>query len=310
MLSGINAASEKFLQDLGRLQKRSERAQQQLTSGLKVQSAADAPDDISRLLGARAGLDMVQQVSLNLGRIKTEVDTAEGAMQNAVSLMERARALGSQGASNTLSKSSREQLANELGGILERLVAVSSTAVEGRYIFSGDNDQAAPYTIDLAVPKGVSTYQGASSTRLVADASGLEFSVAQTADEIFDSADDEKNVFLAVNGMRRALLAVDSPPDPPDPTIPTMAQALHNLGEAGLYLNTRLTRYGLAQNRVTESINTAAKLQLSLKAQIANIEEADLAAAALELSQTRTHLEAAFTARAQNPRRSLFDYMG
>ncbi|MBL8217289.1 MAG: hypothetical protein JNK87_41600 [Bryobacterales bacterium] len=310
MLSGINAATEKFLQDISRLQRRSEKAQQQLTSGLKVQSAADAPDDVSRLLGSRAALDMVEQVSINLGRVKTEVDTAEAAIGNAVSLLERARALGSQGASNTLGKSARTQLAGELEGVLERLVAVASTAVEGRYIFSGDNDQAAPYTVDLAVPKGVSTYQGSASTRRVADASGLEFSVAQTADEIFDSANDEQNIFLAVNGMRRALLAIDNPPDPPDPTIPTMEQALHNLGEAGVYLNTKLTTYGLQQNRVTESINAASKLQLSLKAQIANVEEADLAAAALELSQSRMHLEAAFTARAQNPRRSLFDYLG
>lgn len=310
MLNGLPPATEKFLQDLGRIGQRSERAQRQLSSGLKLARASDAPDDISRLLGSRSALEMVSQIQLNLGRVKTETDTAEAALQNGVKLLERARTLGSQGASGHQSKATRVQIAEELKGVLERLVAVAGTAVEGRYLFSGDTDQTVPYTVDLAVPKGVSAYQGSASTREIADASGLRFSVAQTADEIFDTSEETTNVFLAVNGIRRALLAVDSPPDPPDPTIPSLEQALANLGTAGVYLNQRLTSFGMVQNRVTDSIDAAAKLELSLKGQIANIEEADLAEAALELTNSRTHMEAAFAARAQAPRRSLFDYLG
>jgi flagellin-like hook-associated protein FlgL len=156
----------------------------------------------------------------------------------------------------------------------------------------------------------VSAYQGSASNRKVADANGLLFSTAQSADIIFDSADPELNVFGAVNGMRRALLAVDNPPDPPDPTIPAIAEALHRLDTAGRYLNQRLSTYGLIQNRVREALDGAAKLEISQRAQIAEIEEADLAQAAVELTQTRTNIEAALQARAANPRRSLFDVLG
>ncbi|MCC6390023.1 MAG: hypothetical protein IT167_05430, partial [Bryobacterales bacterium] len=218
MLNGLPPSAEKFLIDVNRLQRRNERAQQQITSGLKLSKVSDRPDDISRLLSARAGLDRVHQVQLNLGRVKVEADSAENALENAVSLVERARVLASQGSGGQQNASARTQVAGELQGILERLVSVASTAVEGRYIFSGDNDQVAPYGLDPAAPGGVTAYQGAASTRQVADASGLQFTVAQTADNIFDSADPETNVFQAVNGMRRALLAVDNPPDPPDPT--------------------------------------------------------------------------------------------
>ncbi len=190
------------------------------------------------------------------------------------------------------------------------MVAISSTAIEGRYLFSGDTDQTAPYQLDPAVPSGVTPYQGANSTRLVADASGLPFAVAQTAADIFDSPNPSENVFLAVNGMRRALLAVDNPPDPPDPTIPTLDQALTNLDTAGVFVNQKLASYGLVQNRVNESREAAARLELNLKQQIAGIEEADLAEAASELQQSRTALDAAFTVRAQLPRKSLFDYVG
>jgi flagellar hook-associated protein 3 FlgL len=310
VLTGLHPSAQRFLLDVERQQGRSERAQRQLTSGLKLSQVSDSPDDVSRLLSARAGLERTAQVQLNLGRVQTEVDTAEKSLQTAVELLERARVLGSQGASGHQTASTRAQVAAELEGVLERLVSTANVAVEGRYLFSGDADQVAPYSLDLIVPSGITPYQGSTSSRKISDASGLTFSVAMTADLIFDSANADENVFGAVNGMRRALLAVDNPPFPPDPTIPSLDEAIHNLGQAGLYLNQKLAGYGLMQNRVAEARDGASKLELSLRQQVANIEEADLAEAATELSQTKLGLDAAFQTRATTPRRSLFDYMG
>lgn len=310
MINGIPPSAERFLLDVQRHQRRLDKAQRELTSGLKLTRVSDAPEQVSRLLTARNGLERVEQVQLNLGRVKTEVDTAESALESAVSLVERARVLGAQGSSGHQDAGTRAQVAAELEGILERLVATANVAVEGRYLFSGDTDQTAPYVLDSAQPSGVSAYQGAASTRKVADSSGLTFSVGFTAELIFDSTNPDEKVFAAVNGMRRAILAVDNPPDPPDPTIPSLEEALHNLGSSSTYLNQRLATYGIIQNRVTESINAAAKLELSLKTQVANIEEADLAEAATEMTQARLQLDAAFQTRASTPRKSLFDYLG
>ncbi|MBL8173771.1 MAG: hypothetical protein JNK48_03830 [Bryobacterales bacterium] len=310
MITGLPASAERFLIDVERHQRRLDRAQRQLTSGLKLTRVSDAPDQVSRLLTARNGLERIEQTQLNLGRVKTEVDTAEKAVGNAVSLIERARVLGAQGSSGHQDAGTRAQVAAELEGILERLVATANVAVEGRYLFSGDTDQIAPYALDPLQPSGVSAYQGTISSRKVADASGLTFSVGFTAELIFDGPNPDEKVFAAVNGMRRAILAVDNPPDPPDPTIPSLEEALHNLGGASVYLNQRLATYGIIQNRVSESIDSAEKLELSLRTQVATIEEADLADAATELTQARLQLDAAFQTRANTPRKSLFDYLG
>jgi flagellar hook-associated protein 3 FlgL len=310
MIHGMPPSTERFLLDVSRIQKREERAQREITSGLKLQQVSDNPNAVTRLLDARAGLERVAQSRLNLGRVKVETDTAEKALAQAVEIMDKARALGTQGASGHQEASTRRHVAAELESLLERLVGVASTAVEGRHVFSGDTDQVRPYEIDLAVPSGVSAYQGAPSTRRIADHSGATFAVAQSADVIFESANPDENVFLAVNGLRRALLAVDDPPNPPDPTIPSIDTALANLNSASVYLNQHLAGFGLIQNRVDQSLEAAAKLELSLTAQISTIEEADLAESVSSLQQARTNLEAAFTARAQAPQRSLFDYLG
>lgn len=310
MLFGLTPSAESFLTDIDRLQKRFDRAERQLTSGFKLTRVSDGPDDVSRLLTARASLERAEQTELNLGRVKTEVDTAESSLGSAASLMDRARTLAAQGANGNQTAATRSHIASELQGILERLVSVANVSVEGRYLFSGDADQVAAYTLDDTQPSGVAAYQGTVATRQVADSTGLTFSVALTADVIFDSANPDEKIFEAVNGMRRALLAVDNPPTVPDPTIPTIDQALHNLGQSALYLNQQIATYGIYQNRVTDATDAANRLQLSLKQQVSSVEEADLAEAATELAESRTALEAAFTARSLNPRRSLFDYLG
>jgi flagellar hook-associated protein 3 FlgL len=310
MVSGLNPSSENFLLNLERIQKRSQRAQNQLTSGLRLTSVSDDPDQVSRLLESRANLDRIVQTQNNLGRVKVEVDASEQALQTAVSVVERARVLGTQGGGTYQSANTRQQVANELQGQLQRLIALSGTQVEGRYVFSGDNDQVMPYDFDPNAPSGVTTFQGSASTRQIEDAQGALFGVSRNAQEIFDSDTPEKNVFLAVNNLRRALLAVDNPTNPPDPTIPSIETALANVGTAGNFLNTQLSWYGLVQNRVQEATDNSHNLELSYRNQIANIEEADLASASIELTQSKVDLDAALSAKAKTPPTSLFDFLG
>ncbi len=126
-----------------------EAAQRKVSTGLRMQSVSDDPDQVSPLLQARADLAATTQTQANLSRVKTGVDAAEQALEQSVSMVERARTLGAQGVTGTATAESRQALADELGSILENLVGLSRTTVEGRYVFSGDSDQQAPYSIDL-----------------------------------------------------------------------------------------------------------------------------------------------------------------
>ena len=149
MISSLDSAAQSFLNGVNQIQQKAQRAQQELTTGLKINTVSDGPDQIAGLWQTRSNLDQVQQVDSNLGRVKTEVDTAQGVLQSAVTLVERAQTLGAQGSNGTASAQTRQNIADELGSVLQQLVASANTTVEGRYIFSGDSDQQAPYRIDL-----------------------------------------------------------------------------------------------------------------------------------------------------------------
>ena len=300
MISSLDPAALRFLSGLEQIQQRTQRAQREMTTGLRINTVSDDPEQIANLIQTKTDLDRIKQIDLNLGRIKTEVDTSENALQTAVKLVERAQTLGSQGQSNINSADIRKDLAGELGGILEQLVSISRTSVDGRYVFSGDSDQQAPYTVDLNQPNPISPYSGSPATRQVQSSDGSLISVSKTAQDIFDSPNVTENVFVSINNLRSALLNNDQA---------GIDAALPCVLSSGTHLNTELAFYGVVQNRITSGQDFGATLETQLQTQISQIQDADLAQAITELTQAKTQQDATLASRAKMPTTSLFNYL-
>jgi len=300
MITYLDSKQSAFLEDLNRIQSRAERAQRQLSTGLRMNSIADHPDQIGVLLQSRAELASTEQTRANLGRVKTEVDAAEIAIQNGIKAVERVRVLGSQGLTGTASGSSRTVIAGEVESIFRQLVNIANTAIDGRYIFAGSADQAPPYSVDLNQPSGAAPYGGGTASRQIRDSSGVRLSIAHTGRDIFDSTTGSSNAFAAVNSLRAALLADDEP---------AIQTAVASIGTALQHLNEELAYYGSTQNLIAEATATADKKILGIKAQIAETEGADLAESILELQDANTHRQAALQAKAQEDRRTVFDFI-
>jgi flagellar hook-associated protein 3 FlgL len=301
MLTSLDSAAQTFLRGLAQIQQRGERAQRELTTGLRISTVSDDPDQIAGLWQTRSNLAQVQQIGTNLTRVKTEADTAEGVLQNAVILVERAQTLGTQGANGTTGTQTRQDLANELGTILEQLVSAANTTVEGRFIFSGDSDQQAAYSLDLTQASPVSLYQGSAATRQTQAADGSLFSVSRTAQEIFDNPSAQLNVFSVITNLRTALLNDDAA---------AIAASIGDVQGAGTYLNQQLAFYGSVQGRVARAIDFGATYATQLTAQLSGIQDADEAKSITDLTQAQTQLQAALVSRAKLPRTSLFDFLG
>ena len=301
MIRSLDPAADRFLTDLGRIQKRIERAQDRVSSGRRIRSASDDPDNVSKLLQLRTELAQTVQIKSDLGRIQLEVETAENALASAVRTVERARVLGVQGATDTQTAETRLMIAGEVRTLLEQLVALSATAVDDRYIFSGDNDQVRPYEYDLTYPNGVSYYAGAQATRQTRHPSGTLFSIARTAQDIFDNQDDPtKNVFAAVNGLRTALEANDTA---------AIQTALASVATAHRHLNSELAYYGTALNQVRHATDFAGKQELRLREILGELQDDDPVESILELTNASDQKETALQVRGSMPKKTLFDYL-
>jgi len=139
MLQSFDPVREKFLVDLKALNDRIAKTQNQLTSGIRINRPSDDPSAVGDVLQLQSDIGRVTQVTANLNSVKTEVDAASAVVQDAVSLLDQARSLAAQGASDTLSPSGRLALAAQVEQILSALVNISRATFAGRYLFSGDS---------------------------------------------------------------------------------------------------------------------------------------------------------------------------
>ncbi len=202
MISGLNSSNQQFMDNLRRITDRLNTDQLQIASGLRMQQVSDAPDQVSESLQARASLSASQQVTSNLGNVKSEVDMGEQTLEGAVQLFDQVQTLAAEGATGTATASARSTLASQLQSIEQQFVGLANTSIGGRFIFSGDTDQTQPYSYDSTQAQSgqhVSGFQP--STRVALHSNGTTFPVSLTAQQIFDSADPSTSVFGALNGL-------------------------------------------------------------------------------------------------------------
>jgi len=299
MISNLNPAGEAFLANIERVQRSMTEASRQASSGLRVNSASDAPDEIDNILQIRTDVAHNTQVQSNLALAKADADAADGALSGAIRLLDRARVLGAQASNFTLDANGRTSIAQEVESLLDQMVAISRTAVQSRYIFGGDEENVPPYQVDLTAPDGVTRLTTAAATRRIEDPAGGSFAAGKTASEIFDAPGS--SAFAAINSLRTALLNNDSA---------GIMAADGSIRAAGEHLGTSQGFYGSVITRIQDAVNFGQSYDVRLKTELSQKVDADMTAAALALTQGNIQLQAAFQMQAKMPRTTLFDFLG
>jgi len=306
MFPNINPSSNLFLANLQIIQNRMSTDEQQLSSGLRVSVASDAPDQISEILQTRAQISGLQQTQENLSTVGSVVTSGESAIQQAIQLLDTATTLATGAAGTTTTAAQRLASAPQVEGILEQMVSLSQTAVAGQYVFSGDQSTQPTYSVNLANGNGVNQLSQPGAPGQIDDANGVPISTGLTAQQIFDAGDTgtgvypSNNVFAAVNGLLTALQTNN---------VPNVQQALTNIQSASAYLNNQSSFYGGVQDTITAANNSASQTIVTLQQQLSNLQDADATSAALDLTSDQTDEQAAMAAEGQLKPQSLFTYL-
>jgi flagellar hook-associated protein 3 FlgL len=309
MTPSINPQSEIFLSNLQQIENRMSTAEQQLSSGLRVSVASDDPDEISSILQLRAQIAGVQQTQQNVSDATSQVNSGENAIQQAIQTLDTATSLATEAAGSTSTASQRLDAATQVQGILQQLVSLSQTAMNGQYIFSGNQAGQPQYTL-AAGGNSVQQMFQAGPPAQIADSNGVMITLGLTAQQIFDDQVDggpgtgnpaPDNVFAAVTGLLTALQNNDSS---------GIQTALTNLQTASTHLNDESSVYGAAQNNLTAAGNNASQSLIQLQQQLSNEQDADAAEASLNLTQATTDEQAAMSAQAMLKPQNLFSYLG
>ena len=304
-ISSLSPATQAFVAGVNGIEQQITTATQQITSGLKISTAADDPAQIDDLLQLRADQQLNTQIGSNLTLANSVASAADSALGGAIQVVDAAIQIATQAANSLTGENTDSSLAGQVQGMLAQMVNYSQTQVQGQFIFSGDQPDSPYYQLDLTAPKGVDQLLTATATQQVQDPAGGSFAVSQTAQTIFDDQNADgtpasDNVFAALNNLLLALQSGSS----------SAAQsALGNLQMASTRLNQMQSFYGEVENRIQAATTYSSSRNTQLQTQIGSIQDADVTSDAMMLTQGNTELQAAFASEAQVPKSTLFDFL-
>jgi len=269
------------------------KAQQQVTSGMRVDHPGDDPAAAGVMVSQGIAIQRLNTIDKTTSSAQGEVQTADGALQNVSTLLSRAQQLAVQLGNDTYSAAERSAGAQEINSISSQIVQLMNTQVAGRYIFGGTKDSAPPFD-------ATGNYQGDANVRQIEIAPGLLQASSIRADVAMKGTGGGVDVFGALAAVSAALANNDGA---------TVRGAIGGLDRSTDQLSAALTSTGgiLSAFESAQQIGSVAKdsAQKVLAAQ----SEADIFEATSNLSLAQQSLQASLAVTAQSFGVTLLNYL-
>lgn len=132
-------------------------AQEQASSGVRVQTAGDDPVAAQRLLMLQQQKDMLAQFSGNITNIQSSLTNEESVLTAISATMQAASQLALK-AGGVTSDADRKSISVEVGALEDQLLGLlNSKDAAGNYLFSGSKTDTPPYSRNI---DGTYNYQG------------------------------------------------------------------------------------------------------------------------------------------------------
>jgi flagellar hook-associated protein 3 FlgL len=125
--------------------------QEQIATGKRINKPSDDPIGITRAMRLRKVLSQIDQYGENIQHGSSWLEVTDVALGTIRQFISQAIDVVSQMSVGTGSAGERQSATQEIQSILEQLVQIGNTQLNGRYIFSGYQDDSAPFTDDLTI---------------------------------------------------------------------------------------------------------------------------------------------------------------
>jgi flagellar hook-associated protein 3 FlgL len=285
LLSALNQTQQEIASD-----------EEQLSTGLSVNSPSDDPAAAADLAQNAAQASAVDQYQRSIGSIQGEMQDADSALNSVITALQQAITLGTEGANGTLNASDRQAIVGQVQGIQSQLLSLANLTYQGNYVFAGTASQTQPYVLDVNSSSGV-TYQGNAGVNQVTLGDNFSLQTNLPGSQLFSSGTD---MFQAVQDLITGLESGDAS---------SMGTAVNELSSASQSVDSQRVFYGNALSQL-DSQQTYLSTESTQLAEQQNTEGgADLAAVTTNLTTAETSEQATLDSVAQTARINLFQYL-
>ena len=268
-------------------------AQEVLSTGKQINQLSDNPYGAMDALNMTSLQSQINQYSSNLGTAKDALSDNENALTQVTSLLNQAYQIAESGANSTLTPSALGAMASQISDIQSSLVTIGNTQnSSGQYIFAGQKTQSAPFSVDS---NGNLTYSGDSGNISIEVAPGQNMTVNAPGSPLFTG------IYQALSALKSDLTSgnVSAISNTDIASLKSQMDTVSNMnGQFGAQIDT-----------VNGMLSDNTQRTTDLTTSISNVVDANMAQAAVTLSQAQTAYQAALEATAKVSQVSLLDFI-
>lgn len=276
---------------------RLDKAQEQVTTGRRINRVSDDPADAVASVINRAVLKRVDQFQRNANEAESWLLSNDAALTDASSNLASVRTLVVQAGSNSTDQVALKAIADEIRSIKTTLVGVANTSKSGRALFAGTAAITQAYDSN-------GTYLGNAGEVSIPVLDSITFRVNRSGPEVFGTPDlaDPMNgdVFQMLDAIAAAVEAGDT--TVVSNSITSIDTALRRISGAQVELGTRASQL----EDIVESIEDQ---KVALKTTITKKEDVDSAEAIMNFKTRMSAYEAALAVGAKVMQPSLLDFL-
>jgi len=266
------------------------RAQDEVSSMKRLRRPSDSPVDTVSAMRLRSDMGRNTQIARNLDDALGWLGVADNALTTTVEQLTRVRDLVVQARNASADAPARDGIANEIDKIRESVLGLANTQYNGRAVFGGTASGVAAYDPSAS-------YVGFSAVIERTIAPGVRVQVNVNGDEAFGAPGNDLFQYLG-----QLAAAVRSTPSDLD----TLAADLDNRMRV---LQARLAEVGARYTRVEAMKDRNSADALTMKQNLSNVEDTDMAQTVMELQMQEVAYQAALQATARAIQPSLVDFL-
>jgi flagellar hook-associated protein 3 FlgL len=228
---------------------------------------------------------------------KSWLAASETAMSQVQDVITEAKVLCVQMANATVSAAERRSAAETVQNMLEEIVSLANTEVNGRYMFAGFETDTAPFSLES---DNSVTYHGDNNAFTVKIGKDATVQVGSDGQAVFGTLGQPDDIFRVFNDLKTALESDD---------ISGIQAGMSDLDSRFDHVASKISDIGSKMVRMDMRENILQDLNITNTERLSRIEDADITQAILDLSAKELAYQAALSSASKVLQMSLLDYM-
>ncbi len=271
--------------------------QSSLSSSKKVRLPSQEPISFQRSRVIEEDIRESEQFQKNMNSGLRQGRLVQDALDKTIDELIEIKRVVVQSASETYSQVDRQNMADQLSGIRDSLIATFNLSYGDRYLFAGTNSDKVPFLLDASATGGVADTSNSTPIKITAN-NNVEIEISVTGDEIRTTK--KGDFFEIIENIENALLNNDT--DALNDLIPGADELIDHTTDLAARLGSNIARIEYLYDQFENT-------KITQNSEISKLVDTDFAQAISELQRNETIYQSAMAVHTRMFSNSLLNYI-